>query len=127
MKTSARIAVQLFKYLGASIAGTLVHYSLLIILIRSLSLKPLWASTSGAIAGAMVIYVLNYFVTFQSTRGHISASSRFFFIAAICTAVNGWVLNFAMTQMNLPLAPAQVFATGAQFSVGFAVHRGWTF
>lgn len=115
------------NYLSASVAGTLVHYSLLIILIRSLTLKPLWASTSGAIAGALVIYVLNYFVTFRSIKGHLSASSRFFLVAAICTVVNGWMLNIALTQMNWSLAPAQVFATGAQFSIGFAIHRVWTF
>ena len=127
MKPSVRMAVQMVNYLGASVAGTLVHYSLLIILIRSLTLNPLWASTSGAIAGALVIYVLNYFVTFRSIKGHLSASSRFFLVAAICTVVNGWMLNIALTQMNWSLAPAQVFATGAQFSIGFAIHRVWTF
>jgi len=126
-KPLAQMAVQMVKYLGASVAGTLVHYSLLVVLIRSLSLKPLWASTSGAIAGALVIYMLNYFVTFQSTRGHINASSRFFLVAAICTAVNGWILNTALTQMNWSLAPAQLIATVVQFSVGFSIHRVWTF
>lgn len=123
----AMLHAQLIKYLGASIAGTLVHYIILIILVQWFTIAPLWASTSGAIAGALIIYLLNYFVTFQSTRGHIGASSRFFLIVAICTAVNGLVLNIALTQMNWPLPIAQVFATGVQFSVGFGIHRVWTF
>ena len=115
------------KYLGASIVGTLVHYALLAILIRWYTLPPVWASTCGAIAGAVVIYLANYFITFQSTRSHISATTRFIVVSAIATGVSGLMLNVAMTQMNWPLAPAQVFATGMQFSVGFAINRAWTF
>ncbi|BBO91709.1 GtrA family protein [Desulfosarcina ovata] len=118
---------QVVKYLGASIAGTLVHYALLVILVRWYALQPLWASTCGAIAGALVIYLANYFITFHSTRRHISASSRFIAVAAISTGVNGLILNTALTQMNWSLAPAQVFATGIQFSVGFTINRVWTF
>ena len=118
---------QLAKYLGASVAGTLVHYALLTILVRWYALPPLWASTSGAIAGALVIYLLNYFITFQSTKRHISASSKFIVVAAVCAGVNALILNTAMTKMDWSLAPAQVFATGMQFSVGFAIHRVWTF
>ena len=122
-----RSIIQVAKYLGASLTGTIVHYALLIVLVRWLGFAPLWASTSGAIAGALVIYLLNYFITFQSGRRHISASSRFIVVAAVCTAVNALILNTALTQMNWSLAPAQVFATGMQFSVGFAIHRAWTF
>jgi len=118
---------QIAKYIGASTAGTLVHYGILIITVRWSTFKPLWASTAGAIAGAIVIYLLNYFITFKSTRRHIIATSRFITVAAICTAVNGLALNAALTQIHWSLAPAQVFATGMQFSVGFAIHRVWTF
>jgi putative flippase GtrA len=117
----------LAKYLGASIAGTLVHYAFLIVLVRWFTVRPLWASTSGAIIGALVIYLINYFITFHSTRRHINASSRFIVVAAVCTAVNALILNTALTQMDWSLAPAQVFATGIQFSIGFAIHRVWTF
>jgi len=119
--------LQLAKYLGASIAGTLVHYVFLIALVRWFAVRPLWASTSGAVMGALVIYLINYFITFHSTKRHISASSRFIVVAAVCTAVNALILNTALTHMDWSLAPAQVFATGMQFSVGFAIHRVWTF
>ena len=118
---------QAAKYLGASAAGTLVHYALLTILVQWSALASLWASTCGAAAGALVIYLINYFITFRSTRGHISASSRFIAVAAISTGVNGLVLSTAMAQMNWSLAPAQVLATGTQFSVGFVINREWTF
>ena len=118
---------ELCKYAGASIIGTMLHYGLMIILIRCFNLDALWASTAGAISGAVTIYCLNYFFTFQSPKKHIESMSKFFLVASMGVLINGMVLKAVMVYFQWEVLTAQVFATAMVFFINFIINRRWTF
>lgn len=124
---AATLPFEMVKQLGASIAGTAVHFGLLSILVGLFHAPPVWASTGGAAAGALVIYLMSYFMTFRSTKEHSACLSKFFLVAAFGALVNGSVLSAAMSQMHWSLLPAQMLASGIQFSICFGINRMWTF
>ncbi len=123
----AAVTVELLRYLGASIAGTALHYGVLLMLTQGFAFSPLWASTCGAMAGAVTIYTLSYVYVFRSSQMHLVALGKFGLVAAVGLVVNGTVLSAALSHLNWPLVPAQVLATGAQFLLGFIFNRNWIF
>lgn len=122
-----KLIPDLMKYLLASISGTLVHYCLMAALIRQFDVSVLSASTSGAITGAMIIYLLNYFCTFRSHKRHMESASRFFIVAALGLAMNGLVLTAVIDCLGVHYLVAQCVATGAVFGLSFSINRAWTF
>ena len=48
------------SYLGVSILGTFIHFSLRALLVRQFDLNPVGSSIFGAVMGAAVIYHLNF-------------------------------------------------------------------
>lgn len=118
---------QLVRSVGASIIGTTMHYALLLSLVHLLTLSPLWASSCGAVVGAMTIYALNYAYVFKSNREHLIALYRFALVAVVGLAINGTILSVALADWRWPLLPAQLMATATQFWFGFLFNRSWTF
>ena len=121
------ILVELPKYLGAGLIGTVAHYSLLAFLLRSAGFDPVVASTWGALAGATLIYLLHYYLTFSSGKKHREAAIRFSLVAGGGLLLNAAVLSTGINLFGWSLGPAQVLATLNQFWVGYAVNRRWTF
>lgn len=117
----------LVPYLLVGATGTAVHYGLLFLLVRSGLLAPLAASTCGAAAGATVIYLLNYHLTFRSTKSHLKTLVRFLLVAAVGMLFNAAILGLTMSRLEWPLATAQILATGVQFFAAFTANREWTF
>lgn len=122
-----KLMPDLMKYLLASISGTLVHYGLMITLIRQFQVSVLSASTFGAITGAMIIYLLNYFCTFRSRKRHMESVSKFFIVAALGLAMNGLVLTAVLDYLGVHYLIAQCVATSAVFGLSFSINRAWTF
>lgn len=83
MHVNRELSAQLVKYLGASFSGTALHYLLLASLVHGAGVRPVPASTCGAMAGAMMIYGLNYFITFRSTKAHGPTMARFLLVAGL--------------------------------------------
>ena len=121
------LAPELLKCLGASITGTAVHYVLLFVLVGVFTLRPVWASSYGAVAGAVTVYTLNYFYAFRSNQRHTVAMTKFGLVASVGLMVNGAVLSIALDHLHCPVAPAQLLASGVQFWLGFILNRIWTF
>ena len=118
---------ELFKYAGASIIGTMLHYGLMVVLIRGFNIDVLLASTAGAISGAITIYYLNYFLTFQSSKKHLYSMSKFFLVAFMGVLINGMVLKTVMVYFRWQVLIAQLFATVMVFCINFIINRRWIF
>ena len=119
--------VQMSKYGVVGLIGTAVHYTLMAILIRGLSAEVVLASTLGAIAGALVNYVLNYFYTFRSDRHHHEAIVRFWIIASIGWGINAGILAINEYLLGMHVILAQLTATAVVFVITFFMNRRWTF
>ena len=60
------IITQLAKFTVVGAFGTIVHYTILILLVEKIGAGAVVSSSVGAIAGAFVNYFLNYYFTFRS-------------------------------------------------------------
>jgi putative flippase GtrA len=115
------------KFLGSGFLGTVCHYGILWILVNKGLMDPVVASSFGMVAGAVVVYLLNFHITFNSPKKHFGAVSRFVPMVGIGFTLNGSILYIAIHFLALPLILSQVLATAAQFFFGFYVSRKWVF
>jgi putative flippase GtrA len=120
-------APQFLRYAGAGVAGTALHYAVLVALVQLAALGAVVASTIGAIAGALVNYRLNHQFTFASDKAHGRALPRFALVAVAGIALNAIVLAAMLAFVTAQYLVAQVAATGAVLVAGFFANRTWTF
>lgn len=126
-RCAGKLAPDLTKYLSVSVIGTVSHYGLMMILIRGFSVSVLAASTVGAITGALIIYLLNYFHTFCSRKSHLESVSKFFMVAVLGLGMNGVVLKATLVHLGWHYLMAQCLATTTVFGFSFIINRTWTF
>lgn len=121
------LALELSRYLTASVIGTAVHYGLMMVLIYLVATDKLIASTIGAIVGAIIIYTLNYYVTFQSTKTHQVAAARFAIVACLSVVMNYFILNELVIWFDWHIMLLQGFTTLAVFCLTYLLNKAWTF
>jgi putative flippase GtrA len=117
---------QFLRYAGAGAIGTALHYAMLITLVQLARVDAVAASTAGAVAGALVNYVLNHRFTFASEKPHARALPRFALVSAAGVALNAAVMAGVLAVVPRYLV-AQVVATGVVLVAGFVANRTWTF
>jgi putative flippase GtrA len=118
---------QLLRYGLAGAVGTALQYAILVSLVQFARAPAVAASTVGAIAGALVNYVLNHRWTFASDRTHEHALPRFAAVALAGIAINAIVMGTMLSLVGVHYLVAQIVATGVVFVVSFLVNRAWTF
>lgn len=114
-------------YAGASIVGTGAHYLLFLLLVRGFSVDVVLASTLGAVLGAVIIYLLNYFFIFKSGKKHLETASKFTLVAILSVLLNSLFLNAVIDSFALHYLFAQVLATLVVFALSYMINRIWTF
>ena len=67
------IIKQFSRFFIVGALSALIQFSILISLVEFLFIKPIWSSTIGYIAGALVNYTLNHYFTFKSNLSHKKA------------------------------------------------------
>jgi putative flippase GtrA len=118
---------QLLRYGFVGAVGTALQYAILVLLVQFGHAPAVAASTTGAVAGALVNYALNHRYTFASDRSHDHAAPRFAVVALGGIAVNAIVMAALLGVGGFHYLAAQVVATGVVFFLGFLVNRAWTF
>jgi len=117
---------QFLRYAVAGAAGTACQFLVLVALVRAQGTNPVLASTAGAVAGALVNYMLNHRFTFASRRGHALALPRFAAVATMGVIVNALVIALLVFAGAHYIA-AQTAATFAVLGAGYFANRAWTF
>lgn len=115
----------LFSFMGG--VGTLVHYAELIMLVRRFSVDPVLASTAGAVSGALVNYILNYRITFNSRQLHRQALPKFLAVASMGFVFNAALMWLAVRVFALHYLLGQIVATCLVLIWSFSANRHWTF
>ena len=105
--------------------GTLVHYSVLYVLVESQGYNPVTASGCGAMAGLIVNYVLNFKLTFNSSQSHVKTFPKFALIALIGMGFNQ-ALMAALTP-HFYYFYAQILTTLVVLIWNFLANILWTF
>jgi putative flippase GtrA len=114
-----------FTLVGA--AGTVAHYMTLGLLVEGFRSPIIWASTFGAVVGALVNYVLNRRFTFESDAKHSVALPKFLTIATLGAACNWAVVAWLLQHSDFHYFVVQLFATGIVLLWNFSANSLWTF
>ncbi|CAG9255589.1 GtrA domain-containing protein [Paraburkholderia unamae] len=115
----------LYATVGAS--GTAVQYAILWILVTTGSAPAPIASTVGAIAGAIVNYLLNFHLTFGSHGRHRAAAPKFFATSVLGMALNYLLMSAQTEVLGLHYLIAQFMSTALVLCVTFIVNASWSF
>jgi putative flippase GtrA len=115
------------RFAGVGVIGTGAHYLVLITLVQLLHTNAVLASNFGALIGALVNYILNYHFTFQSSKRHHEALSKFLVVAAVALALNGLLMYWLNGQLGLYYLLAQIITTLLVLLWTFFANHLWSF
>jgi len=115
------------RFFVAGALATSVHYTILFGLYNFLDVALVLATSVGALCGAIVNYLINYFYTFDSQRRHVSALSVFFMVAGTGMLINALIVAIVFHSLALPALVAQITATTMTFAWNYQAHQHWTF
>ena len=127
MPSISRLDNEVTRFLGVGIAATGLQYLVYGALLRLLPGPAVVASVLGYVAGSLLSYVLNYHVTFGSSRTHASAVPRFYAMVAVAFVLNAAIVGALVDGMGLNVWVGQVAATVACLAWNYAVSRHWVF
>lgn len=123
MKTSH----QFFIYSAIGAIGTIGHYIVLIFLVEFIRADPVFATTAGFVVGALINYILNYRITFNSNKRHREAIVKFLIVATLGAAANAMIMSVGINIFDAHYLVTQVIATCIVLSLNFTANKFWTF
>jgi len=115
------------QFFLAGLFSTSIHYSVLFSLFELMKLEIVLATSIGALCGAIVNYLINYFYTFDSQRKHTRSAATFFLVAGVGLGINASIVAFGFHVLLLPALLAQLLATLLTFFWNYLAHQRWTF
>ena len=118
---------QFITFSGVGAIATACHYVVLFVLVVDAGVHPVTASFCGALVGAIVSYVLNRTLTFQSTAQHRKTAPKFFLIAGLAVMLNSALISILILSVGLPYQVAQVLTTAVLIVVTFGLNKVWSF
>jgi putative flippase GtrA len=124
---SMHVFERFVRFAGVGVIGTGAHYLVLITVVQLLHTNAVLASNLGALVGALVNYILNYHFTFQSTKRHREALSKFLVVAAVALALNGLLMYWLNAQLGLYYLLAQIITTLLVLLWTFFANHLWSF
>jgi len=123
MKTSKQFLI--FTAIGA--VGTGGHYVTLILLVQLMHIAPVPATTAGFAVGALINYILNYRITFNSNKRHREALTKFLIVASIGAATNAGIMLVGRHFFDVHYMVIQLLATTIVMVFNFTASKHWTF
>ena len=127
MKEHKNTIGQFLMFAGIGAVGTLGHYTILIVLVQFWMVDPVFASSFGFVAGAIINYILNYHFTFNSNKRHREALVKFLVVATIGAGINAIIMYAGVENTRINYMIVQVFATAVVLLWNFMVNKIWTF
>jgi putative flippase GtrA len=118
---------QFFIFAGVGAIGTVGHYATLILLVQLVDINPVFATTTGFIAGALINYLLNYRITFNSNKRHRETLTKFFSVAALGAVINAAIMTAGISLFDVHYLIIQMTATCLVLAFNFFANKYWTF
>ena len=116
-----------FFFSGIGAFATAVQYAILVALVETIALEPTLASTIGFAASACLNYILNYHLTFTSTKPHAEAAAKFGTIAALGLLLNALIMAAGTRGLDVHYVVVQVAATAIVLLWNFTGNYLWSF
>ena len=121
------VMIQFLMFAGVGVIGTAGQYLILFGLVNFLKINPVCASNVGFLAGAFINYLLNYKITFKSSKNHRKSAVKFAIIALIGLFLNSTLMGLMINFFNLYYMVAQLLATGVVLLWNFTGNKLWVF
>lgn len=118
---------QFILYACFGAIGTIGHYATLILLVQVIHTEPVFATTTGFVVGALINYLSNYRITFNSRKRHREALTKFLLVASLGAAINASIMMVGINIFDLHYLLIQVAATCIVLALNFTVNKYWTF
>ncbi len=118
---------QFIKFASIGLIGTLAQYFVLWIGIEFFYQAASLSSGVGYLLGSMINYYLNYHFTFNSTKTHIEAASKFYLIVIIGWSINTGIMWILADQLLWNYWLSQLLATATGLLWNFFGSRLWAF
>ncbi|MEC5216784.1 putative flippase GtrA [Actimicrobium sp. GrIS 1.19] len=115
----------IYALVGA--AGTLVHYSILLLLVEQFRFHAITGSIVGSVAGAVINFILNHRVTFRSTAAYSKTAPSFFAIAAVSLLLNAALMYVLVDLFSVRYIVAQLVTTSLILSSNYFLNAILTF
>jgi putative flippase GtrA len=122
-----KISHQFFIFAGLGAIGTAGHYATLILLVQVIHFDPVISTTIGFAVGALINYLLNYRITFNSNKRHREALTKFFSVAILGAVINAAIMTTGINMFDVHYLIIQVIATCFVLAFNFIANKYWTF
>ncbi len=109
------------------VAAAVAHYGCLIALVERWQWRPVPATLVGYVAGGLVSYYANRWLTFNTNRLHRSALPRFGIVAGVGFGVTWLSMATLVGGFGMPYVLAQLISTAMVMLWSFCAHKIWTF
>ena len=114
------------KFLIVGGVSTAAQFAVLFLLVELHLCSEVAASGIGYGAGALVSYLLNYYITFNSEQSHLATLPKFVAVVGFGLSVN--TLVFYLANAILPwYGLSQCVATGASLVANYLLHKFWIY
>ena len=123
MKTSQQFLI----FSGIGVIGTAGHYATLVFLVQAIKIDPVFATTIGFVVGALINYLLNYRITFNSNKRHAETLTKFFSVASIGAVINTAIMAAGTNRLSLHYLVIQLAASCIVLVFNFIANKYWTF
>ena len=104
-----------------------MHFAVLAGLVQHAAADAVLASQLGAVCGALANYILNRRINYRTEASHRSTGPKFFLVAAIGFAINGFLMIILVQLLRWNYLLAQVATTALVLLWNFAANHFWTF
>ena len=120
-----RSSVPLYVIVGGIVTGC--HYAVVAIAVELFGWWPVAATVVGFVIGAVLKYVLNYFIAFRSAEPHPVALPRFVGFLAVMLALTTLTFTLLYEWAGVHYMVAQVLTTVLLIPVGYVLSRRFVF
>jgi putative flippase GtrA len=119
---------QLIRFGITGAMATLVHFSMVVLLVETEHLPPLTANIFGFISGFFVSFSGHRFWTFAATSRSVRASlPRFFLIAAFNFAGNQSLYYILLEKLHMNYTIALIIVLGLMAVITYCLSKWWAF
>ena len=116
------LARQFSRFLAVGVATTVVHYGVLVALVETWAINPVWATTAGFVTAVLFSYLLNRRYTFEELPGFHSGLLKYYAAVSVGLFLNAGSMAL-LTAWGIYYLAAQIIASGVALAWNFLAAR----
>lgn len=117
---------QIVKFVFVGGVATSFNFLVLVLLVEVFAAPKVVSSAVAYMSGGFCSYIMNYYLTFGSSKKHLETIPKFVIVVMLGSLVNTTV--FALTNIVIDMYfLSQCFAVGVALICNFLLHKYWIY